>query len=700
MTPSSKQSGLRGLWFRYLLILTAGVLLLIAGFAWYATTPSFQLMVRHRLVSELERVTGGHVELGGFHTVPFRFEIDVRDLTVHGREGPGEVPYLHVDRLLARVKLVSALGAEFGFRWILLDRPIVHIITYPDGTTNQPAPATVGTIAKAQLERLFSFSISRLDVRQGVLMWNDQNIPLDFAADDVSANLDYSYLHRRYDGNLRIGEADTHFNGYRPVPWAGEAHFGLSGDGLVVNSLKATSGRSSIMVSGRLVDFSNPSVVGKYDLNVDLAEAGAATRRPQMRAGILHLTGNGSWSKRAFSTSGQLQASELDWRDNSFRIQHAGISTAFTANPQQLTLGDLKATLLGGAVSGEAQISNWQNSSAAKRAANNDQRGRVRLAVKDISAEALASALSSAARPLSRVNATGVLSGSVETQWRGAPDNAVSAVELNVVPLQNIRPDQLPVNAHVVATYRAAPGELEVSELNASTRATQVKGSGTLSKRAALNFSVATSNFQEWQQALEALGYQERFPFLVQGRASFSGTATGKITEIALAGKLQSQNFELVIPASSGQPRRTVRWDSLTGDVQLSPRAFAMHNAVLHRGMAVIHFDADAGLTERQFTDTSPFRVRLQVRDADVTELLGIAGYQYPSSGQLNLSMQASGTRALPEGAGSLQISNTRINGEAVERVTSDFTLKRTTLFFSECSSLVRRRATYRKRQL
>ena len=680
MTSSGKQSSLRARRVKYLLIILAAGLILISGLAWYGTTPSFQLMVRQRLVAELERVTGGRVELGGFHTVPFRFEVDVRDLTVHGREGPGEVPYFHVDRLVARVKLISALGAEFGFHWLVLENPVVHVITYPDGTTNQPS-ATPGRVdAKAQLEHLFSFSISRLDVRQGVLLWNDRKIPLDLAANDVSASLDYSLLHRRYDGNLRIGKADTHVDGYRPVAWAGEAHFELSGDGLVVNSLKASSGHSNVVASGRVVEFSNPSAVGQYDLNINLAEAGAVARRLQMRAGALHLTGSGSWSNSAFSTSGKLQGNDLDWRDDSFRLQHVSVSTQFTVNPQQLALSDLKAILLGGAVSGEAQIMNWQKSGLTKPPASAEQRGSAHLVIKSISAEALAVALSSTERPLFRVKPVGIITGSVETHWKGAPENATSEVKVSVVSPQEVQPDQLPVNGRVEAVYRAAAGELEVSEFLASTRASQVKASGTLSRRAALTFSVATSNFQEWQQVLEALGYQERFPFSMQGRASFAGTATGKMTEIALAGKLQSQNFEIVIPASSSLPRRTVRWDSLGGDVQLSPRAFAIHNGVLHRGTAMIRFDAEAALNQRQFTDSSPFRARLQMRDAEVAELLGITGYQYPLTGKLTLSMQAAGTRALPEGQGSFQILDASINGEAVQRVTSDFTLRRQTL--------------------
>ena len=116
------------------------VVLGLGGLAWYATTDSFQAMVRQRLVAELQRVTGGRVELGSIHTIPFRFVIDVRDLTIHGREAAGEVPYAHVDRLVAKVRLTSALGIGLGFESLVVERPVVHVILYP-GRNHQPARA-------------------------------------------------------------------------------------------------------------------------------------------------------------------------------------------------------------------------------------------------------------------------------------------------------------------------------------------------------------------------------------------------------------------------------------------------------------------------------------------------------------------------------------------------------------------------------
>src|SRR5256886_17593986 len=105
----------RKIWKYLLSILLSGLLLLTLA-AWYMTTDSFQVWVRHRLVTELERITGGRVDLGNFHTIPFRLQIEVLDLTIHDLERPVEVPYAHVDRLLARSE-ERRVGKECRSRW-------------------------------------------------------------------------------------------------------------------------------------------------------------------------------------------------------------------------------------------------------------------------------------------------------------------------------------------------------------------------------------------------------------------------------------------------------------------------------------------------------------------------------------------------------------------------------------------------------
>src|ERR1051326_2670270 len=196
MSEPSASKPRRRIW-KYLAVILGIGLLGMGLVAWYATTDSFQAMVRKNLAAQLERITGGRVELGSVHTVPFRFLVDVRDLTVHGREAADEAPFIHVDRLLAVVKVYSMVGANFVFTSLVIERPTIHIITYPDGTTNQPQPQTKPS-QNSPAEHLVSLAIGHLEVRRGELLYNDQKIPLDFNAANLSANLDYSFLRRRY----------------------------------------------------------------------------------------------------------------------------------------------------------------------------------------------------------------------------------------------------------------------------------------------------------------------------------------------------------------------------------------------------------------------------------------------------------------------------------------------------------------------
>jgi translocation and assembly module TamB len=664
----------------FLLIAGLAVLLLLGGLSWYATTDSFQTLVRRRLVAEMERITGGRVDLGGIHTIPFRFQVEIRDLTIHGREAAGEVPYAHVDRLVAHVKLISTLESEFGFSSLVLDHPVVHLIFYPDGTTNQPAPKLKVAPTKAPIQQLFSLSISQLEARRGELLWNDEKKPFDFIAHDVSADMTYSVLHRRYDGTLLLGKIDTKFENYRPVAWMAEAHFTLSRDSLEITSLTATSGRSKLQASGQLVDFREPRVAAKYDLALDLAEASAIARHSEIRRGVVQATGEGSWSSAAFSSSGKLLAKNLDWRDESIGLHGISFTSDYTVNPQRLAFSQFQAKLLGGDLTGEAEVLNWLNSRPAVKPtrfnASDEQQGRVRLRLKNLSAAEIAAALSSPTRPLQRLNLAGAASGNVETKWRGSVRSTETEIALDVAAPASLTAGQRPINAHTLAKYRAASGDLDVAEFTAATRTTQVRASGTLSATAALKLSVTTADLHEWQPVLVDLGYQQ-IPVVLQGHASFSGTATGKLSAIDFAGKLQSDDFDLQIPARSHSPKKDVHFDSLVADVQLSPHAFAAHNGKLHHGESTIAFDLGAGLQQRQFTDSSPITARVDIRDAAVDEILALSGIDFPVSGKANLFAQIEGTKADPRGSGHIELSDALIHGEPVQHLDSKLEFNR-----------------------
>ena len=97
----------------------------------YTTTDSFQSQVRRRLVAEIERITGGRAQIGSFHTIPFRLQFEVRNITVHGRESATDVPLAHVDNVVARLKISSLLRSELAFQELVLDQPVIHLPFIP-----------------------------------------------------------------------------------------------------------------------------------------------------------------------------------------------------------------------------------------------------------------------------------------------------------------------------------------------------------------------------------------------------------------------------------------------------------------------------------------------------------------------------------------------------------------------------------------
>jgi translocation and assembly module TamB len=666
-------------WGKYLLIVVALGILFLGGLAWYATTDSFQARVRERFIAEMERATGGRVEVGGLHTIPFRFLIDIRNLTVHGREADNEAPYAHVDRVVAKVKIISVLSTEFGFSSIVFNHPVIHVITYPDGTTNQPEPKRPSSAVGNPVEALFSMSIGYLDVRHGELLWNDQSIPLDFTVSDVSANLTYSFLHRRYHGDLLLGKVDTHYDGYRPFAWMLETHFVLSQNRLEVGSLTWRSNRSRLEASGQLEDFRQPKLDATYSLSLDLAEAAAVARRRDLRGGTLQLEGKGSWSLEDFSSAGKLLLKEFEWRDERLALRNANLNAQFTINPQRLTLTQLQARLLGGSASGDAEVTNWRTTSPPAKLAKGkkpaEQQGGLRLRWKDISASALAEALSTPALPLSRMKLAGAAGGTIDARWQGSPRRAEAQIALDMVPASGFTPGQMPVSGHARATYRGAAQELEVADLSFSTRATQIRASGSLSASSSLKLSASTTDLNEWQPVINVFYGPTQIPVRLHGHATFNGAASGKLSDITVAGNLQVEDFDTLLPATAGMPERQVHWDALTVNLQASPRHFAARNGMLRRGDTRLGFDLSAGLQNGRFLEQSPFTLHLDIRNADAAELQPFAGYNQPLAGRMDLLLQAGGTRADPRGDGHLTLTNGILYGEPIEHLSSDLRL-------------------------
>jgi len=683
--PAAGPKKKRKIW-KYLLLIVLSGLLLVAGMGWYATTASFRDRLRGRVIAELQRITGGRVEVGSLHIVPFRLRVIVRGLTIHGLEGPTDIPLFHAEQLTATARIISFTSAQFTLERLHVEQPTIHLIVNADGTSNLPGPPT-DSQSKNPVDQLFALAIGKLQVEKGELIYGDQRLPLDFTAHDVNAEMNYGLFRRRFNGYVKIGKADTTVAGYRPFSWSAETRFTLSREGATFQALRLTSAGSSFEGRGTVEDLSHPRVNLDYNLKLNLAELAAILRQPAVRRGLLQAQGKGVWSAEDFSSLGKLAVKDLEWHEAPVGLRNASLDTDFSVDSKKLSLSRIRAQLMGGTSAGEATINNWQDLANALPQNKRESRkeasskrdtssGSLSLKFKDVSVEDVAAAVSTSVRPFHRLHLAGISNGTLDANWRQGIRNSELRFLSDVTPPPKTTASQMPVSAHATGVYRLGRSELELTDFHAATRATRVQASGTLSRSARMKFSVTTSNLAEWQPVLDAVGYTH-IPLTLGGPATFTGTAIGKLSDIDFSGSLQSENFSIVVPVQDHESRE-IDWDSFAAQVEISPHQLAFRHATLRHGNTAIAFDLSAALQNRQFTDFTALTGDFSMANADVADTLALAGLSYPATGTFDLTFRLSGTRSLPQGAGHLQLRRGTLYGRSIDSLSSDLILKGT----------------------
>jgi translocation and assembly module TamB len=687
-------------WWKYALIIAAAGFLSALALLVYVNTDSFQSLVRRRLVAEVERITGGRVEISSIHTTPFRLQVDVRGITVHGREAAPQVPLAHVDRIVARLKIISLVRSEFGFNEVILEQPIVHVAFYPDGTTNFPQRKNGVATGETTVEQLFALSINRFEIRHGQILWDDRAIPIDFAARDTSLQMDYSFLRRRYDGRLLLGRVDTKLLDCRPFAWMTAVEFSLGSDSAAVPSLKWNSGHSHFSASGQITDYRHPHLQGSYDAQFDLAEAASIARRHELRAGMLELRGHGDWSFDQFVSNGLLAVHDLAWQNDQVSFSKAFLNTDYSVTDQQVKLSKLQGRIFGGGVTGDAEFNQWlapwqhlslaarksfetavisaaplPNKSGAKTPRPKPpaiQSAIVVLRLHDLSAEDVSEALDAPAHVYPHFHPVASASGTLETRWKGTPRDAEVQFTLDLTPPEHHIPAHLRISAHAEGVYHAANNTLDLPQFTLTTPTSHVQASGTLSATSAVRLSVSTSSLADWLPFIAVVRGPAMFPVVLNGSAIFTGGMSGALSSPQLAGGLQVEAFDITFPATADTRQLKTQWDSLSASIQLSFHAVTFHNATLRRDGTSAEFDASATLQHGHFTRDSTFTLRANLHNFDLAPLQALAGYDYPISGKADItSVQAAGTLSDPHGEGQIHLSNGSAYGETIRQFDS-----------------------------
>lgn len=673
--------------------------------AWYLTSPQFNERVRGMVIAKLEQATGGKVELQKVQWKLSRLQLQGWELTVHGKEAAGQAPYIHMDHFVVRLEILSLFEGKLELRYFSADHPEIHILVYPNGSTNQPVPE-IESSNQAQssnqtsAQELYNLAVRRMVLNNGEIRWNNQRFPFVLTADDVSAKLFYVRHTRRFGGLLKIGKLDGKFRDFRPVASSFETQFSLGPTDAQVKALHWKSGDSQLQASGSVQDFRIPRIQADYDLALDLRQAGVISRMPELRAGQLRIKGAGTWSLQQFATDGKIFLKNALYDSSTFRIPEVSAEAQFAADNNHLALTHLTGSGSGGTLQGDAEIKNWMSAGSSSKPASHrnlashvsTETGVARLHFESLQVAKLAAAISNKKLPLNRLKLVGVTSGTAEATWSGSPHNIKVMIAADVSPPAQVPPNTLPVKGIFRGTYFATNKRLEITQANFTTRATTVTAAGEIgSNRSQLQLNIKTSDLGEFRPLLTTMPFQP-IPVDLHGSAVFSGTVSGKLTSPMLNGHFDITDFSSLLvmqpgsssvktaklkPASptplySSANVHPMHWDRLSIDLQISPTSLQARNGVLARGSTKLHFQGSAALHDYRLRAADPFNAHVDVSNAAISDVQQLAGTNYSLTGTLNFSAQITGSENDPRGTGSFQLANGTIYNQPFRSLHGD----------------------------
>jgi translocation and assembly module TamB len=654
------------------------VLLALAMFAaWYFTSTRFQEHMRRLLVAKIEQATGGRVELRAMRWRLAYLELEADGLTLHGTEPADQAPLFYADRIRIALKPLGYLRPRLELRELSVIAPKIHILTNADGTTNIPGPKTPSRPPAERVEQLFEVAAREMELRNGTLLWNDREIPLDAAASDVIAALLWDKQSRCYDANLHVGRAEIAKHGLRPFAATADLHASVYRDRVAISSLRIASQQTRVDLSGTVVDFRQPKLDFDYKASLQLGQIASIVRYPELHGGTAELSGHGTYSLQTFQTTGKAALRNGSLDAGVFRLRELNAGVDYVADQTRIRLPHVFAHGMGGTVTGELEIVNYLSS--AERTGKDEQRAEGKFRVEDVVLSHVINAVSSEDLPLDKLNAESMISGTAGLTWRGTPERAIAHFDLDsAAPPPGSIPGRIPYSVRLLGDFDFKHNAMIIESGEVRTPASHVLVHGTISQDSDLQMSARSINAGEFAGLIAALRSRDAGPMPVEfgGLTTFEGSLHNKIARPVIDGQAYAENLTLILPRSTfgGNDQSYVRipWDSVSSTISYDSSRMAFRDSTLQRGNMLLKLSMFAQLQNNTLPDDSEMQVHAQLQRARVSDLLSIVGEHYSMDGEVGFVADLAGSPKDLRGTGHATLRDATVFGESVQSVSAD----------------------------
>jgi translocation and assembly module TamB len=619
-------------------LLTA--LILTIGFSLFIVrTSGFKRQIRSRVVSSLERATGGRVELG-----PLRFRwstltAGLDNLVIHGTEPVGSPPLLQVASIGIQLKAASLLKQKIDFSSVVAERPRAYLLVRADGSTNIPTPHLD---RQDVIDQLVDFAVERFVFNHGTLSINQKSYPLSVSGQDLHALASYDRGQAVYHLGLSAHHVSVAASCCRDLPLSLDIQALAGKTAIDVRDANIISGASTLHVSGTLQHFNQPQADFQFGGDLEARQTAQFAKLATVRGGNILLKGWGRFDLRSgFTMGGDLRARRLAYRSSVLTLSDLDLASGFRFANGSLLLNGAAAKAFGGHFDGDAKLDTSAALQLSGRLAN-------------INLQQLAASFKK------RIPWSGVATGQLWVNGRLAslPHNLVFHSMVQIAPARGGIPisGSLDLSKTGISGIRFGSSQLAVAGTQASFQGTPGTG---------IKAVIDTTNLADVTSILDFLQINHpanRFAVLLPGgSAHFAGTFAGSLSNPLIQGSLVVTRLE-----AGGE-----RWNQLHAQGTLTRRSLDCPSLTADGVLVHASGSGHVELYDWEAVPNAPFRLHASFSGIDVPLFLS----RYTTArlpvehGTASGTLDVSGSIQQPVGNARITITSLAAFGEEVERL-------------------------------
>ncbi len=613
-----------------LAIVLALAVLLILPSTW------FREQVRTRIVAEVEKASGGRVEIGSFQFDWTGMMVEIAPFVLHGTEPAGEAPLFRAESVKVGLKIVSALKRDIDIASVDIHQPRVNLLLDKNGISNIPKPKVERKSETDILTQILSLSIGEINLRNGEVHYGDRKLPLDFRGKYLNSKLLYDFAAKAYETTLTVQEAETTAMGIGPVRFAMDSKLRLLENRIEFRHVRATMKESSVELMGTLDDLSNPRFAADVVANASMAELAPMLKLAQPRTGQANFTGKLSYdATNDFAVSGRVTGQHLAFRQDRVHLQNISLASDLSFQKRDLKLRGLTVHALDGVFNGSVDLLN--------------------LAKYKVNGKLTGVSLTSLARTagLQKANFSGKLNGPVEVKGTlGANSRDLQAGgKFNI----NATNGGVPVKGFVEVAYNQRRNSIQLGDSWLELPHSRLDLKGTLGELLTVKFRSSDLN---------ELNLPAKLPIEIRenGQAVFDGSVTGPLTNPRATGALTISSFRAL----------EENIDTLTATLDATSSSVHIQSFAAGQGKLRLSGSGDIALREWKPFDAGAISASLKVDGVQVGSLLKQRKQDIPIDGLVNATAQVSGTLGNPQASIKFTMDKPVLMEESFDRFTGD----------------------------